>query len=60
MTTTEVLALLLALSFGINIALVAGILARRAGAGTVQILLAGGGVVGTVLTIFFTAVGAYR
>ncbi|WET81073.1 hypothetical protein P3102_07540 [Amycolatopsis sp. QT-25] len=60
MTTIAVLVLLLALSGALNIGLVAGVLSRASGKPVAAAALFGGGVVLTVLTVFFAAVAAYR
>jgi hypothetical protein len=60
MNAAKILALLLALSGALNIAFAAGITARHAGATLAQAILTGAGAGGTVLAIFFTAVGAYH
>ncbi len=60
MHAVQILTLLLALSGAVNVASVAGLTARLAGAGRSQAVLTAAGAAGTVLAIFFTAVSAYR
>jgi len=60
MTAYEILALLLAVSFALNAGLAAGILARSGGKSIQAAVLVGAGTASTILTIYFTAVGAYR
>lgn len=60
MTTPEILVLLLALSGALNIAMVAGALARASGKSLAAAALVGGGAALTGLTVFFAAVAAYR
>ena len=60
MNAERVLALLLALSGALNVALAVGITARHAGAGPAQTILTGAGAAGTVMAIFFAAVSAYH
>lgn len=60
MTTIEILVLLLAASCALNAGLGAGILARSSGKSIQAAVLVGAGTVSTILTIFFTAVSAYR
>jgi|SoimicMinimDraft_17_1059745.scaffolds.fasta_scaffold204842_1 hypothetical protein len=60
MNAERVLALLLALSGALNVALAVGITARHAGAGPAQAILTGAGAAGTVMAIFFAAVSAYH
>ncbi len=59
MHTVQILTLLLALSGALNVAFTAGLMARLAGAGAAQAILAAAGTVGTVMAIFFAAVSAY-
>jgi hypothetical protein len=56
----QVLALLLAASGALNIAFIAGIIARQAGASTAQSILTAVGAADTIMAIFFAAVSAYR
>ena len=58
--TVQILTLLLALSGALNVAFVAGIAARHAGASPAQAILTAGAAAGTVMATFFTAVSAYR
>jgi len=58
--TSKVLALLLAVSCAVNVAFAAGIIAHAGGMGVPQALLTAGGAAGTVLTIYFLAITAYR
>ncbi|MFD9462001.1 hypothetical protein [Streptomyces sp. NPDC060027] len=51
--------LLLALSTALNIAITAGLLARRSGAGIPQAVLTGAGAAATSLGVYFAAVAAY-
>lgn len=60
MQSTQILALLLALSGAVNIAFAAAITARAAGANPAQAILTGAGSAGTVMAIFFAAVAAYQ
>jgi hypothetical protein len=60
MHVTQLLTLLLALSGALNVAFVAGITARHAGASNAQAILTGAGSAGTVMAIFFAAVSAYH
>jgi hypothetical protein len=60
MTTGEILTLLLALSGALNLAIVAGALARTSGKSLAAAALVGGGAALTGLTVFFAAVAAYR
>ena len=60
MNAERVLALLLALSGALNVALAVGITVRHAGAGPAQAILTGAGAAGTVTAIFFAAVSAYH
>jgi len=60
MHTVQVLALLLAASAALNIALTTGIIARHAGASPAQAILTAAGAAGTAMALFLTAVSAYR
>ena len=60
MHITQVLTICLALSCAVNIALGAGLTARKAGASTAQAILTGASAAAAALTIFFAAVAAYR
>lgn len=60
MHTTQILALFLALSAALNVALAAGVTARLAGLGYAQAILTGAGAAGTFMAIFFAAVSAYH
>ena len=60
MHTTQILTLLLALSGALNIAFIAGLLARHTGAGPAQATLTAAGAASTTLAIFFTAITAYH
>jgi hypothetical protein len=60
MHSLQVLALLLAASGALNIALVTGIIARRAGANPAQAILTAAGAASTSMALFLTAVSAYR
>jgi uncharacterized metal-binding protein len=60
MHTVQVLTLLLALSGALNVAFIAGLAARLAGAGSAQAIITAAGAAGTVMAIFFAAVSAYR
>jgi hypothetical protein len=60
MHAAQILTLLLALSGALNVAFAAGLTARLAGARPAQAALTAAGAAGTVLTIFFAAVLAYR
>ena len=60
MHAVQILALLLALSVAVNVALAAGITARLAGARYPQAILTGAGALGSVMAIFFAGVAAYH
>jgi hypothetical protein len=60
MKTLKVLALMLAASCAVNVAFAVGIIAHAGGMSVPQALLTAGGAAGTVLTIYFLAVAAYR
>ncbi len=60
MTAFEILALLLAVSGALNVGLAAAILARSSGKSLQAAVLVGAGTVSTILTLYFTAVSAYR
>ena len=60
MTAVQILSLLLALSTALNIAFTTGLTAHRIGIGAPQAAFAGAAAAGTALTIYFTAVQAYR
>ncbi|MER7911783.1 hypothetical protein [Streptomyces sp. NPDC096068] len=60
MSPVQILSLLLAMSTALNIAITAGLLAHRAGAGVPQALLMGAGAAATGLGIYLAAVAAYR
>lgn len=60
MKTLKVLALLLAASCAVNVAFAVGIVAHVGGMNIPHALLAAGGAAGTVMTIYFLAVTAYR
>lgn len=60
MTTTDVVILLLALSFALNVALGAGCVAKASGKTVWASILIAGGAAGAILTIFFAALSVYR
>jgi len=60
MHAVQVLTLLLALSGALNVAFAIGVTARHADVSPAQAILAAAGAAGTVMTIFFAAVSAYR
>ncbi|MFF8373539.1 hypothetical protein ACF05W_32670 [Streptomyces lydicus] len=60
MSPMQTLSLLLGLSIDLNIAITAGILTHRSGAGVPQAILTGSGAAATGLGIYFAAVAAYR
>ncbi|GGU65855.1 MULTISPECIES: hypothetical protein [Streptomyces] len=60
MSPLQILALLLALSTALNLAIAASLLAQRSGAGVCQAILTGAGTAATGLGIYFAAVAAYR
>ncbi|TXS35118.1 hypothetical protein EAO75_45380 [Streptomyces sp. uw30] len=60
MSPLQILSLLLALSTALNIAITAGLLAHRSGAGVPQAILTGAGAAATGLGIYFAAVAAYK
>ncbi|MFE0652490.1 hypothetical protein ACFVZH_28315 [Streptomyces sp. NPDC059534] len=59
MSPLQILSLLLALSTALNIAITAGLLARRAGTDIPQAIFIGAGAAATSLGIYFAAVAAY-
>ncbi|WP_331751746.1 hypothetical protein OG713_45415 (plasmid) [Streptomyces sp. NBC_00723] len=59
MSPLQILSLLLALSTALNMAITAGLLARRSGVCIPQAILAGAGAAATTLGIYFAAVAAY-
>jgi hypothetical protein len=60
MNTVHILSLLLALSIAGNIAVSAGLLARRTGIGTAHSILTGAGAAATALGLYFAALAAYQ
>jgi len=60
MSPLQIMSLLLALSIALNIAMTAGIIAHRSGAGIPKAVLTGAGAATTVLGIYFAAVAAYK
>jgi hypothetical protein len=60
MHAPQVLALLLAASAALNIALTTGITARRGGASTPQAILTAAGAASTAMALFLAAVSAYH
>ncbi|WP_157963706.1 hypothetical protein [Actinocorallia populi] len=60
MSPREILALLLALSTALNIAITAGLLARAAGANGANAILTGAGAAATFLSLYLAAVAAYH
>ncbi|MER6206565.1 hypothetical protein [Streptomyces sp. NPDC001642] len=60
MSPLQILSLLLALSTALNIAITAGLIARRSGASRPQAILTGAGAAATSLGIYFAAVAAYK
>ncbi|WP_416966843.1 hypothetical protein [Streptomyces sp. 4F14] len=60
MSPFQILSLLLALSMALNLAIIAGLLAHRSGAGLHDAFLTGAGTAGTGLGIYFAALAAYR
>lgn len=60
MTVIKLLVLLLALSGAVNVAFVAGIIARLGGLSIPRCILVAGGAAGASLTIFFTALPSYQ
>ncbi|MFI0479703.1 hypothetical protein [Actinomadura sp. 9N215] len=60
MSPQQTLALLLALSTALNIAITAGLLARSADASTPHAILTGAGAAATLLGLYFAAVAAYH
>ncbi|MDQ0904077.1 hypothetical protein QFZ22_000062 [Streptomyces canus] len=60
MSLLQILSLLLALSMALNIAISAGLLAHRSGAGIPDAVLTGAGAAATGLGIYFAALAAYR
>jgi len=60
MIKTQVLALLLAVSCSLNIALTAGITARGTSASLAHAILTAAGAGGTAMTIYFAGVSAYH
>ncbi|MFB6864436.1 hypothetical protein ACFCZQ_29410 [Streptomyces virginiae] len=59
MSTTQILALLLALSVALNIAVSTGLLVHHTGAGTAQAILSGAAAAAAALGIYLAAVAAY-
>ena len=60
MNRSDVLSLLLALSFSVNVGGTAGWLAARTGMGWARAVLFGGGAVGTTMALVFAGVAAYH
>ncbi|MFI6517861.1 hypothetical protein ACIBF1_20050 [Spirillospora sp. NPDC050679] len=60
MSLVQLLALLLAFSAALNIALTAGMLARAAGVGAPNAILTGAGAAATCLGLYFAALAAYH
>jgi hypothetical protein len=60
MNTIQILTLCLAVSCVVNVALGAGITARKGGASMAQAILTGASAAGITLTIFLAAISAYR
>jgi hypothetical protein len=60
MHALQVIALLLAASTALNVALATGMITRHAGASTAQAILTAGGAAGTVMALFFAAISAYQ
>jgi hypothetical protein len=60
MTTTDALALLLALSAALHIGCATVFTARRGGVGSAHAVLAGAGATGTALSLYFAAIAVYR
>ena len=60
MHALQVLALLLAASAALNIALTTGILARHAGASPAQAILTAAGAASTAMALYLTAISAYH
>ena len=60
MHTVQILALLLAMSGALNVAFIAGLTARLAGAGPAQAVLTAAGAASTLMAIYFAAVSAYH
>ncbi|WP_217213719.1 hypothetical protein [Streptomyces sp. AC550_RSS872] len=60
MSLLQILSLLLALSVALNVAISAGLLAHRSGAGIPDAILTGAFAAATGLGIYFAAVAAYR
>ncbi|MGW2827282.1 hypothetical protein ACWC24_40865 [Streptomyces sp. NPDC001443] len=60
MSPLQILALLLALSTALNLAIAASLLAQHSGASVCQAILTGAGTAATGLGIYFAAVAAYR
>ncbi|MFE3205698.1 hypothetical protein [Embleya sp. NPDC059237] len=59
MSPLQILFLLLALSTALNLAVAAGLLTHRSGAGIPQAILTGAGAAATTLGIYLAAVAAY-
>ncbi|MFD9949407.1 hypothetical protein ACFWYW_58315 [Nonomuraea sp. NPDC059023] len=60
MNPEQILALLLAVSIALNIAITAYLIARAAGIGTAQSILTGAGAAATGLGLYLAAVAAYH
>jgi hypothetical protein len=60
MSQVQFLSLLLALSVALNIAITAGLLAYRSGAGIPNTLLTGGSAATASLGVYFAALAAYK
>ncbi|AVH54635.1 MULTISPECIES: hypothetical protein [Streptomyces] len=60
MSPLQIMSLLLALSAALNIAIIAGLLARGSGVGIPQAIISGAGAAAAALGIYFAAVAAYK
>jgi hypothetical protein len=60
MSLVQILSLLLAASFAVNVAITTGLLAHTAGARTASAILTGAGAAATFLGLYFAAVAAYH
>ncbi|MEV5707898.1 hypothetical protein [Actinoallomurus sp. NPDC052274] len=60
MSLVQILSLLLAMSFALNVATITGLLARTAGTRTANAIITGAGAAATFLGLYFAAVAAYH
>jgi hypothetical protein len=60
MSPVQILALLLALSFALNIAITAGVIAHHSGTNLGRAILTGAGAAATTMGIYLAAIAAYQ